>query len=89
MTTDTSPETIDYRQSGVSTKSYSLLSIVQANTIIEDYSHLIDDKYKKWFYKQLYRVGEREFRKAASIAKEGKTPDRLFVCILKDTKNAM
>lgn len=73
---------------GLNTKNNSQLTIVEADYIVGEYEHLIDEPYKKWFYKQLYRVGEQEFRKAASIAKGGNSPKRLFASVLKQSRNA-
>lgn len=82
----TSTEPIDNRQLGLSTKNNCQLTIVQADYIVQEHNHLIEEPYKKWFYKQLYRVGEHGFRRAASLAKEGNSPKRLFASILKQTR---
>ena len=60
------------------------LDSFKADAVIEQYHFLINPKFKKWYYKQLYRVGVSKFIELAGRAAEGKQPSRLFSKLLKD-----
>jgi hypothetical protein len=64
----------------------SQLSPYKADAVIAQYDFLIDPKYIKWFYKQLYRLGVPRFIELAGRAAEGRDPKRLFSKLLKEAR---
>jgi hypothetical protein len=50
---------------------------------LEQTKDLIDPQYKKWFAKQAIRLGADRYLGAASDAREGQQPKRLFVWLLR------
>lgn len=81
--------TSPYRLSSIGSKEKKPIgysSIV--DSALEKTADLIDDqKYKKWFAKQVYRLGEGRYLGLAADAREGSrtsgTPGKLFVHLLR------
>lgn len=83
--------TIDYSQNNIKSIDYSnysnKISVKEADLLIEQIKHLIDDdKYKPFYYKSLYRLGTDKFRELVLLAEKGKYPSRLFATLLKQYK---
>lgn len=88
---DTFP-TIDYSPKNLMSIDYSQItnnrfniSIRDADRLVSNASHLIDDdKYKPFYYKKLYKIGPDKFKEIILLAEKGKQPSRLFAKLMKD-----
>ncbi len=67
---------------GKSLKPIANSQLVDA--MLEDYAHLIDASYAKWFARRFQYMSADEVAKCASEAKaDGKDPKRLFSFLIK------
>lgn len=60
----------------------------QADAIIAKVGHLISPSHKRWYYAQLFALGERTFLLCADIASNGNNPAKCFSYWLKHPENA-
>ena len=57
----------------------------EADELIKSNQHLISDqKYKPFFYRKLYNIGQSAFMSIARRAEEGNNPPALFVYLLRE-----
>lgn len=54
-------------------------------TLLEECSDIIDQRYKPWFAKRLYRLNKNSVLTAAKLARQdGKNPHKYFSQMIKD-----